>query len=104
MPKGGLEPPRACAHWLLKPARLPIPPLRHVESGERWPRYNLKSTLVLTNHPRSFYLRFCISGTSIHCPQSEGPPRLSSPGNLGGRARTDGNRGQVTPRGQGEPG
>ena len=28
MPKGGLEPPRACAHWLLKPARLPVPPLR----------------------------------------------------------------------------
>src|SRR5205809_4173988 len=30
MPKGGLEPPRACAHWLLKPARLPVPPLRQV--------------------------------------------------------------------------
>src|SRR6266480_1110716 len=30
MPKGGLEPPRACAHWLLKPARLPVPPLRRV--------------------------------------------------------------------------
>src|SRR6058998_1808158 len=28
VPKGGLEPPRACAHWLLKPARLPVPPLR----------------------------------------------------------------------------
>ena len=24
--EGGLEPPRACAHWHLKPARLPIPP------------------------------------------------------------------------------
>src|SRR5437016_10828243 len=31
MPKGGLEPPRACAHWLLKPARLPVPPLRRIE-------------------------------------------------------------------------
>src|ERR1700752_26507 len=30
MPKGGLEPPRACAHWLLKPARLPVPPLRQL--------------------------------------------------------------------------
>ena len=28
VPKGGLEPPRAFAHWLLKPARLPVPPLR----------------------------------------------------------------------------
>src|SRR2546429_805785 len=28
MPKGGLEPPRVCTHWLLKPARLPVPPLR----------------------------------------------------------------------------
>src|SRR5205807_9927978 len=28
VPKGGLEPPRACTHWLLKPARLPVPPLR----------------------------------------------------------------------------
>src|SRR6266516_3824259 len=31
VPKGGLEPPRACAHWLLKPARLPVPPLRRIE-------------------------------------------------------------------------
>lgn len=27
--KGGLEPPRSCDHWHLKPARLPIPPLAH---------------------------------------------------------------------------
>ena len=25
--EGGLEPPRCCHHWHLKPARLPIPPL-----------------------------------------------------------------------------
>src|SRR5947207_5095132 len=50
MPKGGLEPPRACAHWLLKPARLPVPPLRlgGAGNGEYRPRYNLKSTLRLT--------------------------------------------------------
>ncbi len=29
VPEGGLEPPRAEAHWILNPARLPIPPLRH---------------------------------------------------------------------------
>ena len=26
LPKKGLEPPRPCGHWYLKPARLPIPP------------------------------------------------------------------------------
>lgn len=26
VPRGGLEPPRPCEHWHLKPARLPIPP------------------------------------------------------------------------------
>src|SRR3954447_7830580 len=35
MPKGGLEPPRACAHWLLKPARLPVPPLRQTKKINR---------------------------------------------------------------------
>ena len=29
VPKGGLEPPRACAHCVLNTARLPITPLRH---------------------------------------------------------------------------
>ena len=28
MPKGGFEPPRACAHCALNAARLPVPPLR----------------------------------------------------------------------------
>ena len=28
VPEGGLEPPRGCPHWILNPARLPIPPLR----------------------------------------------------------------------------
>lgn len=30
MPKVGLEPTRPCGHWILSPARLPIPPLRLV--------------------------------------------------------------------------
>src|SRR5690606_40929921 len=30
--EGGLEPPRPCGHWHLKPARLPIPPLARVET------------------------------------------------------------------------
>ena len=28
VPERGLEPPRPCGHWILSPARLPIPPLR----------------------------------------------------------------------------
>ena len=30
VPERGLEPPRPCGHWILSPARLPIPPLRLV--------------------------------------------------------------------------
>lgn len=30
MPKEGLEPSRYCYHWILSPARLPVPPLRPV--------------------------------------------------------------------------
>ena len=33
--EGGLEPPRPCGHWHLKPARLPIPPLARVASRKR---------------------------------------------------------------------
>ena len=29
IPEAGLEPARPCGHWILSPARLPIPPLRH---------------------------------------------------------------------------
>ena len=28
VPKVGIEPTRDCSHWILSPARLPIPPLR----------------------------------------------------------------------------
>ena len=31
VPKAGLEPARAIAHYPLKIARLPVPPLRHAE-------------------------------------------------------------------------
>ncbi len=30
MPKAGLEPARCRQHWILSPARLPIPPLRQM--------------------------------------------------------------------------
>jgi hypothetical protein len=29
VPEAGIEPARYCYHWILSPARLPVPPLRH---------------------------------------------------------------------------
>ncbi len=29
IPAAGVEPARPCGHWILSPARLPIPPRRH---------------------------------------------------------------------------
>src|SRR2546421_6641553 len=34
LPAEGLEPTRSCDHWILSPARLPVPPRRRQE-GER---------------------------------------------------------------------
>src|SRR4030088_1117372 len=31
VPENGVEPSRPCGHWILSPARLPVPPLGHVE-------------------------------------------------------------------------
>ena len=41
MGEGGLEPPRSCDHRNLNPARLPIPPLALIESGNRTVGLNL---------------------------------------------------------------
>ncbi|MDN5361401.1 MAG: hypothetical protein PWP70_448 [Moorella sp. (in: firmicutes)] len=30
VPKAGVEPARYCYHWILSPARLPVPPLRRI--------------------------------------------------------------------------
>src|SRR5947207_9267559 len=35
--KGGLEPPRPLGHWILSPARLPIPPLSRLQKKDRCP-------------------------------------------------------------------
>ena len=57
--KGGLEPPRSCDHWHLKPARLPIPPLAHYSFFivAEW------ATKITIHTP----LRKC--PTEIKCPQ-----------------------------------
>ena len=34
VPKVGIEPTRGCPHWFLRPARLPIPPLRRMAGVE----------------------------------------------------------------------
>ncbi len=40
MPEVGIEPTRANAHWILSPARLPVPPLRHINFNiEKPPSY-----------------------------------------------------------------
>jgi hypothetical protein len=35
LPAEGLEPTRSCDHWILSPARLPVPPRRRREKVER---------------------------------------------------------------------
>src|SRR5713101_6366320 len=101
MPKGGLEPPRACAHWLLKPARLPVPPLRPEWNGESTPRYNSKSTLRLTL-PLPVSILPSKRGQSFHRAHSAGAARLPSPGNVGGRSRADGDGGEIATGPQGQ--
>ena len=48
--EGGLEPPRPNGHWHLKPARLPIPPLRRGHPGD--PDAETKrSAMACLRHP-----------------------------------------------------
>ena len=39
IPAAGVEPARPCGHWILSPARLPIPPRRQINWGS-WIRTN----------------------------------------------------------------
>ena len=39
IPAAGVEPARPCGHWILSPARLPIPPRRQSNWGS-WIRTN----------------------------------------------------------------
>ena len=40
IPAAGVEPARPCGHWILSPARLPIPPRRHKFNWGSWIRTN----------------------------------------------------------------
>src|SRR5713101_1783137 len=94
MPKGGLEPPRACAHWLLKPARLPVPPLRR-DSEEA---QNLDCCITPSQCLSCLQYR----GKNFHRQKSPRAARLPSPGNVGGGTRPHWDRGEVAARSQSE--
>ena len=38
MPAEGIEPTRSCDHWILSPARLPIPPRRRIAQRVKFTR------------------------------------------------------------------
>ena len=40
IPAAEVEPARPCGHWILSPARLPIPPRRHKFNWGSWIRTN----------------------------------------------------------------
>ena len=49
MPLVGLEPTRHCCHWILSPARLPIPPQRQVTKRLYHKKYNHVNYFILTS-------------------------------------------------------
>src|SRR5262249_61625319 len=63
--EGGVEPPRDCAHWILSPARLPIPPLSRMEESrllESIPPSD--SSIPKTSQARKKAGRLGLSGTA----------------------------------------
>ena len=55
VPKGGLEPPQPEGHWILSPARLPIPPLRHFISKTK--NISIWGCDVKSDNPSPIYRR-----------------------------------------------
>ena len=47
MPAEGLEPTRSCDHWILSPARLPVPPRRRRESPKIRVHANVASSMKI---------------------------------------------------------
>src|SRR5205085_6672873 len=46
LPAEGLEPTRSCDHWILSPARLPVPPRRRAETKLQKRRWELKGESI----------------------------------------------------------
>ncbi len=42
LPMEGIEPTRPCGHWILSPARLPVPPHRPNEQGASFKLFRQK--------------------------------------------------------------
>jgi hypothetical protein len=53
MPAEGLEPTRPCGHWILSPARLPIPPRRRENPEGTKSKANLKRFQLQAFHPEN---------------------------------------------------
>src|SRR5690242_1223333 len=114
MPKGGLEPPRACTHWLLKPARLPVPPLRpdvplqgannrRCEACQATPRLTLRKPFSILKLARVQPIRAYGRVRPDAGPKPEGPPRVPHLRDVGSGAGAHRVRDQVDPGREGEP-
>ena len=49
LPAEGLEPTRPCGHWILSPARLPIPPRRQIIAGYNYFRMRFEAKKFARN-------------------------------------------------------
>src|SRR5712691_10189313 len=94
MPKGGLEPPRACGHWLLKPARVRVPPLRRDCEETQ----NVDCCITRSQCLSCLQYR----GKNFHRQKSPRAARLPAPGNVGGGTGAYGHRGEIAARSEGE--
>lgn len=72
MPKGGVEPPRACAPTVLSRRRMPIPPLRHNSGkGNQDDLFTAFFRLLLLGNPRLFNEKRLHSEKPIICKNAE---------------------------------
>src|SRR5438128_12235063 len=82
VPAEGIEPTRSCDHWILSPARLPVPPRRREEiklqkrsgssSVSRWLR---RSVLVRSFRKQNSTIEHCVAVQKFRTKQSTYAPR-----------------------------